>query len=219
MRRQGRRYCWWLVATVLLCGVAVVTWFGWRWLAPKPGSSEDVFSRIRVGMSQNEAVAILRTYDDSYNDGVYSWGVTKDGRSLDRMHVGSPLFHDLPPPQEIEHCVLEVDDAGEDGQEVKIILGRGGIVTGKQLSPGVWEKRQNKIRRALFSPDEWEYRLHKVQRELFTLKVWKGRLRKFRRVLRHREDYVAMFLGAGLLLGSAWTARRWMARRKRTKIS
>ena len=50
---------------------------------------------------------------------------------------------DLPPPGEVEYCTLEAED--HHGREITVMLGRGGIVTDKRLSPGIWRIRWTKI--------------------------------------------------------------------------
>jgi hypothetical protein len=178
----ARRYRWWLVAAGFLCGVAVAAWFGFRWLARSEGNSEEVFSRIRVGMSQHEVVKVLLTFDAS--SGRFSWGVTTDGREFQTLHLGHPSMDDLPPPNEIESGVLTALDSY--GREIEVPLGSGGIVSGKRLSPGVWE-----------------YRWNKAYREL--------RDKPYRQLL-YKYRYSALGLFVGLLLPSAWVLRRCASR-------
>src|SRR5262245_40751525 len=114
-----RRYHWRLTSAGLLFVVVVGAWLGSRWPARAEGSAEDVFSRIRVGMSQREAVAVLRSYKGI--SGLYSSGVAKGGRGWDRLHVEVPFFDELPPPHEIASCILVVVD--DEGRELEVTLG------------------------------------------------------------------------------------------------
>jgi hypothetical protein len=176
-----RRYCEWLLGAGFLCGLAVAVWFGWRWLDKSLGNSEEVFARVRVGMSQPEVVEVLRTFEAS--SGRCSWGATVDGRSFQTFHYGNPALDDLPPPGEIQYCVMNALDSY--GREIEVNLGPGGIVSDKCLSPGVWE-----------------YRWDKAYRELRD-KPYCALLYKYR--------YVALGVTAGLLLTSIWMLRRWAA--------
>src|SRR5262245_47889893 len=145
MRLAVRGYRWWLVQAGLLSGLALLAWLGWRWLDRSEGNSEVVFSRVRVGMSQDEAVEVLRTFEAS--SGRWSSGTTTDGRSFHTLHDGHPLLDDLPPPRDMQHCVLNALDSY--GREIEVTFGPGGTVTGKRLSPGVWEYRWDKVYREL----------------------------------------------------------------------
>jgi hypothetical protein len=98
-----------------------------------PGSPEDIFSRIRVGMSQQEAVAVLKASDWNREPGWWSSCSTKDGRSFGNH--GIDAFNDLPSSKEIEQGVLRVHFDDGAGPEVEVFLGRGGTVTGKRLIP------------------------------------------------------------------------------------
>lgn len=53
-----------------------------------------MFARIRIGMSQEEAVAVLRTYDPYKIDGAYSEGTTKQGHSWTRTDECYPVSVD-----------------------------------------------------------------------------------------------------------------------------
>ena len=142
---RTRRYGWWLVGAAFLGGFAVAAWFGLRWLAQSEGNSEQAFARLRVGMSQHEAVEVLRTFDAS--SGRSSQGITTDGREFHTGHYDHPALDDLPPPSEIESCTLRGLDSY--GRELEVILGPGGVVASKSLSPGWWEYRWDKAYRSL----------------------------------------------------------------------
>src|SRR5262249_7091678 len=102
MLQQVRRYRWRLPGAGLLLCLGVGAWCGSRWLAAETGSAEDVFARIRVGMSQEEAVAVLRTYNPDIIDGVYARGKTRRGVSWSGTNLVGETIADLPPPQEVE---------------------------------------------------------------------------------------------------------------------
>jgi hypothetical protein len=151
-------------------------------------------------MSQSEALTVLRTYRSDIIDGMYCWGVTKDGRSLDRLHVESPMFDDLPSPQEIDSCVLNV--TADDGQEVEVVFGSGGIVADKRLSPGVWQYRLQEAHQVL----------DRAASDLTSGSWWREQLHKASRSLRHRQQYAVPFLAVVLVMVSAWVLRRRIAR-------
>src|SRR5438309_448020 len=108
MKEPSHPYRWMVARIGSLGALAVVAWLGSRWLAAEPGSARDVFSRLRVGMTQDEAVRVLRTHNSI--DGAYSEGMTRDGRPFGALHLRCPLFGDLPPAGEVERCVLTVSD-------------------------------------------------------------------------------------------------------------
>jgi len=200
MVQQIRRYLWRLLGAGLLLGLAVGAWCGSRWLAAEPGSSEDVFARIRVGMSQEEAVAVLRTYAPYKIDGAYSEGTTKQGHSWTRINVCHDLYAELPPPQEVVRCILTV--YGEDGREVEVVLGHGGIVADKRLSPGAWQYRLQETHRVL----------DRAASDLISGSWWREQLHKASRSLRHRRRYAVPCLAVVLVMVSAWVLRRRIAR-------
>lgn len=198
-----RHYRWWLVGTGLLLDLVGVAWFGFSWLAPEPGSSEDVFAHVQIGMCKDEAVAVLRSYSPYTTEGHYSAGTTKDGRSLDRFHPERPYFESLPPSEEIEYCVLTVDD--KDGRTVEIILGPDGVVSGKRLSPGVWEDRVDKVHRAMaYARDD-----------LLNGLWWEDQLQKVHRSLRRNGIASRWVWLPGLLLVTVWTLRHGRAEKKK----
>src|SRR5579884_370811 len=169
-----RSQCGWLVGVALVCGFAVATRAGWRWLDKSEGNSEEVFSRIQVGMSQPQVVGILRTFDAS--SGRESQGVTTDGRSFRTCHYDHPAMDNLPPPRQIELAVLEALDSY--GREIKVRLGRGGTVSSKRLSPGVWEYRWRKVHRVLLDHElngAWALALVLLVASLWAWYCWSRR--------------------------------------------
>jgi hypothetical protein len=196
MVRQERRYHGRLLGAGLLFGLAFGAWGGSRWLAARPGSLEDVFARIRVGMSKEEAVSALRASDPYHIDGCYSEGTTTEGRSRAGTKLDGPLFADLPPAPEIAHGVLSVLDS--EGREVEVVLGPGGTVSGKRLSPGVWQYRLDKVWRALAGAGT----------DLRSGGWWAEQFHKASRWLHRRPEYAVPCSAAALLLVSAWLVRK-----------
>lgn len=123
------RHHWRLVGAASLLAAAVIAGISQRRPVPSPGSLGDVFDRIRVGMSQREAVAILDTLDRGNWDCVYYAGTTRDGQPF-RSCVS---WVGLPAAEEIETGEIEL--CAEQGGSVCVSLGRGGVVTGKRLVP------------------------------------------------------------------------------------
>lgn len=124
-----RRYCWCLV---VLAALASVVWIIVPRRAPA-GSLEALYDRVRVGMTQQQAVELLWGCPDV--DVAFSNGTTKGGVSF--AHLGNMVVEEMPPPQDIRRCVLKVEDT--DGWEVEVTLGPGGVVTGKRYTaPDLW---------------------------------------------------------------------------------
>jgi hypothetical protein len=80
-------------------------------------------------------------------DSLSAKGTTRAGASWAGTSLEGPWFKDLPPGPEIAQCVLTIWD--NEGREVEVTLGPGGIVTGKRLSPGAWQYRLDLARNAL----------------------------------------------------------------------
>ena len=200
MVRQGRLYRWRFLGAGLLFGLAIGAWFGSRWLVAEPGSPENVFARIRIGMGKDEAVAVLRTYHPNNIDTIYAEGTTKEGRGWTGTKLYGPSFEDLPPAQEIAHCELRVSD--ENGRDVEVVLGPGGIVLGKRLTPGVWQYRL----------DSGCVALGHAKHDLLSGSWWNDQRHKTYRSLVRNRQYVAPCLATGLLLASVWILRRRIAR-------
>jgi hypothetical protein len=121
----------WLVAIGVLAGTVAAAPIVSRLVAPGPGPLKDALSRVRVGMSQDEAVAILRSADE-FIDLIYVIGESKDGKPL---LPGLCLrgFNDLPRAGDVEHAKVELLD--REGHCFAVLLGQNGVVTGKRFSP------------------------------------------------------------------------------------
>jgi hypothetical protein len=118
----------WCVAGIgvgLLFGIVLV-WSDSPLTPPAPGSMQDVFAQVRVGMARDEAVTILKTYDGQI-DCIYVSGTLMDGRSFSDLG-----FNGLPPAAEIDQGVLTLAD--EYCESVEVVFGPGGIVTAKNYS-------------------------------------------------------------------------------------
>jgi hypothetical protein len=129
MTRVVRLHPWWLIAIGFMALAALVPWIVSRLGAPEPGSLEAAFSRVRVGMSQEEALDTLLVADVQIDD-VYLRGETTDGKPITGGIGG---FSDLPPPAAITHAEVEMRDW--DGQSFTVFLGPGGVVSGKRFTP------------------------------------------------------------------------------------
>jgi hypothetical protein len=151
-------------------------------------------------MTQEEAVAVLRTYDPGRIDGVYAEGTTRQGRSWSGTSLFGESFADLPPPEDTARCVLTVTD--DDCWEVEVVLGPGGIVSAKRISPGVWEYRLREACRVLTL----------AAADLVSGSWWKEQFRKTCRSLRRRRGRARPCLAVILVLVSAWALRRRRAR-------
>jgi hypothetical protein len=172
----------------------VAVWFGFHWLllALSEGNSEEIFFRIRVGMSRENAVAVLRSVDRV--DGRYSYGKTIDGRSF--YHPGHDLMDDLPPPKKLASYVLAVSD--DYGRELEVVIGPRDTVTDKRLSPGFVEYplQLDRIYRCVYRAF-----LDTLDRDYARdfAKHWPS--------FRKRQQYIVPGLAVGLALVAAWRLR------------
>jgi hypothetical protein len=93
---------------------------------------EELFSRLQVGMSQQQAVALLLGCPDV--DVCYSRGTTKGGKGFAQFGIRTLI--ELPPP-DVLRCVVTVEDS--EGWQVEVTLGPGGVVTCKRsTAPDLW---------------------------------------------------------------------------------
>jgi hypothetical protein len=120
---------WWLIASGLLIIAVATVSIGSRLAVPEPGSLEDALSRVRVGMSEEEAVGTLLVAD-RYIDLVYIEGETTDGKSLP-PGLGFRGLYGLPPAKAIERAKVEMVD--DEGRGFTVLFGPGGVVTGKRF--------------------------------------------------------------------------------------
>jgi hypothetical protein len=126
MIRQLRRS--FVVVVGLIVLGASAAWLLWRLSAPAPGSLEEVFLGVRVGMSWSEASDLLLVADTDI-DRVYLSGVTYDGHTITSGIRG---FQDLPPTRDIRVCQVEMVDS--TGQGFIIELGDRGVVRRKRFN-------------------------------------------------------------------------------------
>jgi hypothetical protein len=137
------RCCLWLS----LCWVAVVllAWSASCETAPESGSMEDLYKRVRVGMSQQQAVAALLAGDHDHIETLYVSGTDRRGRRF----MTPFSFEGMPPASEIRDAELIVTCS--TGESVEVSLGRGGVVTAKKYVPDPDEPSQY-----------WLHRLHLI---------------------------------------------------------
>jgi hypothetical protein len=194
--------CWIVPGIVLLSILAGEAGECWRWLAPQPSSPEDVYFRLRVGMPFPETIAVL---EDSYIDTISIKGTTRDGREIYRYDpIPAMFFKNLPPPEDIDHCVIAYFD--DEGQDVVVTLGPGGAVVDKQIIPGViqgrWEKAQDRAYCAInFDLQDWSW--------------WKRQARKLLRACHNWFWHLGAVVAAVLLPVSWWAVQGWVRSRGR----
>lgn len=107
-----------------------------------PGSLGVMATEVRVGMSQDEAAAAIRS---AYFGRERRWDsprIYANGRTHDGREFGSYFdwaFKELPPADQIAWAELDVDD--DWGRDLIITLGPGGVVSGIRLkSFSIWEE-------------------------------------------------------------------------------
>jgi hypothetical protein len=100
------------------------------------GALGVVAQRVQIGMSQHEVVSLILGSGGENLDALFVNGVTQDGRPISGMAMSS--LRSLPPASQV--LWLDVEMGDDDGRELVIALGAGGVVTGTRLrSPWVWE--------------------------------------------------------------------------------
>jgi hypothetical protein len=161
-----QKYQWRLLGSGLVLSLVLAAWMlvslG---LTAKPGSIEHTFAYLRTGMSQGEAIASLQTCTGI--DTFRSEGLTQDGKPWTRYFS----FDGLPPASDVASGVLQITD--NEGRDLDVILGPGGVVSGKRLAPGPWQYRLHKAigvldqaRYDLSSASWWNDQLRKAQRSV-----------------------------------------------------
>ncbi len=143
MKRLGC-YFGWALGAGLLGAVAVGLWLGGGVLfPPRPGSVEDVYASLRVGMRRGEAIMVLESCDPV--ETVNYHGTTKDGR----RYSGGITWKWLPPPDQTADGVI--DCFTNDGDDLYVYLGPDSIVTGKEMhwNHPFWERCVGRLRDAL----------------------------------------------------------------------
>lgn len=197
-----------LVRVGLYVGLAIIAaWIVDRVLAPAPGSSADVFARLRIGMSQDEAIAVLRSYGPHAVEAWYASGTTTAGQDFSSVLLHR-FLEDLPASHAIANCVIDVSA----DHDIQVTLGPGGIVAGKAITPGVWEHRLKSV----------EGRLRHAAEDITSGSWWRRLLWKFDRAMTRRWPHVLLGGMTVTLLLSAWLMR-WrlvvLARRLQTTMS
>ncbi|WP_171473734.1 hypothetical protein [Frigoriglobus tundricola] len=107
-----------------------------------PGSLGVVCAELRVGMSQEEAVARIRAAYLSRERGwdnprLYADGRTHDGRKFG--HYFDWDFTDFPPADQVAWAEVDFDD--DDSRDLIVTFGPGGVVSGIHFrSDSIWEE-------------------------------------------------------------------------------
>ena len=122
----ARRSLW-----LSLCCLALVlaAWSVSRLMAPASGSIEDLYARIQVGMTKQEAIAALQAGDHDYVECIYVSGTNMRGQRFSTFFS----FEGMPPASEIHEAELAV--TCNTGESVEVTLGEGGGVTAKMYVP------------------------------------------------------------------------------------
>lgn len=141
MSGTTRKRLWVRLAIFLVPAFTIVCVFGAR--QPElPGSLGVIATEVRVGMSQDEAAAVIRSayfgresrWD---NPRIYANGRTHDGREFRSYFDWG--FKEMPPADQIAWAELDVDD--DRCRDLIITLGPGGVVSGIRLkSSSIWEE-------------------------------------------------------------------------------
>ena len=121
------RRCLWLS----LCYLALVlaAWSVSRLTAPASGSMENLYERVRLGMTTEQAIAALRAGERDYVECIYVSGTDRRGQRFSTFYS----FEGLPPASEIHDAELAV--TCNTGESVEVTLGEGGAVTVKKYLP------------------------------------------------------------------------------------
>jgi hypothetical protein len=114
----------------------VAAWVVSRLTAPASGEMEDLYKRVRIGMTLEEAVSALQAGEHDYVECIYTWATDSQGK---RFFTGFS-FLETPPPSEVQEIELEVTCC--TGESVKVTLGKGGIVREKEYRTDPHEPHQ-----------------------------------------------------------------------------
>ena len=98
-----------------------------------PGTLGVVSSRVRVGLHQDEVIALIRASGTDNVDCFFTRGETRDGRPFLGLFGGA--FDKVPAASDIAWGELEIDD--NRGRELFIDIGPGGVVSGVRLTSPV----------------------------------------------------------------------------------
>ncbi len=114
----------------LFClALVLAAWSVSRLSAPASGSMENLYARVMVGMTRQQAVAALQAGERDYVECIYVSGTDERGQ---RFCTGFS-FKGLPPATEIHDAELAV--TCNTGESVEVTLGEGGVVTAKRYLP------------------------------------------------------------------------------------
>jgi hypothetical protein len=141
--RVFTRCCLWL--SVCWLAIVLAAWSFSRLTAPASGSMENLYARVRVGMSLQQAVAALQAGERDYVECIYVSGTDSRGRPFFTFYS----LKSMPPAAEIHDCELAV--TCNTGESVEVTLGEGGVVTAKKYLPDPDRPHQY-----------WLHRLHRV---------------------------------------------------------
>lgn len=129
MSASARKRRW---ATALVALIAVGVLASRR--PALPGSLGVMAAEVRVGMSRDEAIAVIRTAyagrDREWdNPRLYTDGRTRDGQPFGRYFDWD--FAAFPPANEVEWAELDIDD--DRARDLLITFGPGGRVSDVRL--------------------------------------------------------------------------------------
>lgn len=136
--RASARKRWWAAMVVVVIAVGVLA----SWPPALPGSLGIMAAELRVGMSRDKAVGVIRAaYAGRERDWdrprLYTDGRTQDGQQFGRYFDWE--FAAFPPGDDIAWAELDVDD--DWGRDLLITFGPGGRVSGLRLKSNEgWEE-------------------------------------------------------------------------------
>lgn len=185
---------WALVAFALLSLLALAGWLGWRWVDSESGPAEAIYSRVQVGMTREQAVAVLLDHDNSIDTLWLEW-TTRDGKSVGQYLIGDDSYDRLPPPDEVVSWAVRFSD--RQGRDVDIAFGPDGRVVDTRLTPGVLEGRLEIASRAICGGFN----------DLASAEWWGQQPRKLHRSL-CRRPWPYLACGAVVVLLALWWALR-----------
>ena len=126
MNTLMRRRLW-----LSLCCLALLlaVWSVSRLTAPASGSMENLYARVLVGMTRQQAIAALQAGERDYVECIYVSGTDRLGQRFSTFYS----FEGMPLASEIHDAELAV--TCNTGENVAVTLGEGGVVTAKKYLP------------------------------------------------------------------------------------